>query len=112
MAQKEDKPMKVTDIEAAKMNIETMVNAFARRWMPWEEFDIGVEIMDVGQLRDAMGLRATIDLGDPWPEAERLLLDMGFCWQWLSGQRVMLLKEKAGYQPETGWQDAEEYDDG
>ena len=112
MADDEKKPIKVTDISAAKSNIGEMVEAFADRWMPWPKFDIGVEVMDVGQLRDAMGLRATIDLGDPWPEAERTLLDMGFVWHWLSGKRVMYLKEKDGYEPPTGWEDAEEYDEG
>lgn len=107
----EKKPIKVTDISAAKANIDAMVEAFADRWIPWPKFDIGVEVMDVGQLRDAMGLRATIDLGDPWPEAERGLLDMGFVWHWLSGKRVMYLKEKDGYEPPTGWQEAEEYDE-
>lgn len=109
MAEDEKKALKVTDIESARMNIESAVQAFAARWMPWPKFDIGVEIMDQGQLRDAMGLRATIDLGDPWPDAERQLLDLGFCWQWLSGHRVMYLKEKDGYEPPTGWEEAEEY---
>ena len=95
MAEDEKKPLKVTDIESARMNIESAVQAFAARWLPWPKFDIGVEIMDQGQLRDAMGLRATIDLG--------------FCWQWLSGHRVMYLKEKDGYEPPTGWEEAEEY---
>lgn len=101
--------LKVTDIEAAKFNITSAVAAFAQRWMPAPRFDIGVEVMDVGQLRDAMGLRATIDVGDPWPAAERELLEQGFVWQWLSGQRVMYLREKDGYDPPTGWTDAEEY---
>ena len=30
-------------------------------------------------------------------------------WQWLSGHRVMYLKEKDGYEPPTGWEEAEEY---
>lgn len=107
----EQKPLKVTDIEAARFNITSAVGEFTRRWMPMPHFDLGVEVMGQGQLRDAMGLRATIDLGDPWPEAERALLDAGFRWQWLSGQRVMYLKEKDGYQPDTGWEEAEEYKD-
>lgn len=104
----DSKPLKVTNIDDANFNIATAVAAFAQRWMPAPKFDIGVEIMDVGQLRDAMGLRATIDIGDPWPSAERQLLDEGFVWQWLNGQRVMYLREKDGYAPVTGWTDAEE----
>lgn len=108
MADEEKTPRKVTDIDAANSNIKSAVGAFTDRWMPWPKFDIGVEIMDVGQLRDAMGLRATFDIGDPWPAAERLLMDNGFRFQWLSGHRVMYLKEIDGYKPDTGWQDAEE----
>ena len=109
--EEEKTPVKVTDISSAQANIEDAVAAFVQRWMPAPKFDIGVEVMDQGQLRDAMGLRATIDLGDPWPLAERQLLDSGFRWQWLGGVRVMYLREKDGYAPDTGWQDAEEYED-
>lgn len=109
--EEEKTPTKVTDISSAQANIEDSVAAFVQRWMPAPKFDIGVEVMDQGQLRDAMGLRATIDLGDPWPLAERQLLDSGFRWQWLNGLRVMFLREKDGYTPDTGWEDAEEYED-
>ena len=109
--EEEKTPVKVTDISSAQANIEDAVAAFVQRWMPAPKFDIGVEVMDQGQLRDAMGLRATIDLGDPWPLAERQLLDSGFRWQWLNGVRVMYLREKDGYAPDTGWQDAEEYEE-
>lgn len=108
MAEESKSAAKVTDIEAAKFNVTSAVAAFADRWMPAPRFDIGVEVMDVGQLRDAMGLRATIDIGDPWHAAERQLLDEGFRWQWLNGHRVMFLREKDGYEPDTGWQNAEE----
>lgn len=101
----EKKPLRVTDIDSAKSNIETIVYSFTERWMPWPNFDLGVEVMDVGQLRDAMGLRVTFDIGDPWPEAERMLLEQGFVWHLLNGQRVMYLKEKGGYVQETGWQE-------
>lgn len=111
MEEEEKTPTKVTDISSAQANIEDAVAAFVQRWMPAPKFDIGVEVMDQGQLRDAMGLRATIDLGDPWPAAERQLLDCGFRWQWLNGLRVMYLKEKTDYTPDTGWQDAKEYED-
>ena len=111
-AMEEDKtPTKVTDIPSAQANIEDAVASFVQRWMPAPKFGIGVEVMDQGQLRDAMGLRATIDLGDPWPSAERQLIDSGFRWQWLNGLRVMYLKEKDDYVPDTGWQYAEEYEE-
>lgn len=109
MADEEKAPKKVTDIEAAGDNITAAVEAFAEQWMPWPRFGVGVEVMDVGQLRDAMGLRASIDLGDPWPAAEKQLLALGFRWQMLSGMRVMYLKEKDGFVPDTGWTEAEEY---
>lgn len=105
--EEEKQPTRVTDIDSAKSNTATMVCSFANRWMPWPNFDLGVEVMDVARLRDVMGLRATIDIGDPWPEAERMLIDQGFVWHWLNGQRVMYLKEKDGYVEETGWQDAQ-----
>lgn len=110
MADEEKAAKKVTDIDAAGSNITEAVQAFADQWLPWPKFDIGVEIMDVGRLRDAMGLRASIDIGDPWPSAEKQLLSLGFRWQMLGGQRVMYLKEKDGFEPYTGWEDAEEVD--
>ena len=110
MAEQEEKaPRKVTDIDAATDNIAAAVEAFARQWEPAPRFAIGVEVMGVAQLRDARGLRASIDWGDPWPSAEQQLLAMGFRWQSLSGQRVMFLREKDGYVVDTGWTDIEEY---
>lgn len=108
MADEEKAPRKVTDIEAEKDNITAAVMAFAQQWEPAPQFAIGVEVMDVAQLRDAMGIRASIDWGDPWPTAEKQLLEMGFRWQSLSGQRVMYLREKDGFVPDTGWEEAEE----
>lgn len=101
-------PKKVTDIDAVSDNITAAVKAFSERWIPWPRFDVGVEVMSVGDLRDAMGLRASIDWGDPWPSAEEQLYDIGFRWQTLSGQRVMYLKERDSYEPDTGWEEAVE----
>ena len=111
MADEEKAPMKVTDIDAATDNIAAAVMSFCQQWEPAPKFAIGVEVMGVAQLRDAMGLRASIDWGDPWPAAEKQLLEMGFCWQVLSGQRVMYLREKDGFVPDTGWSEAEEYEE-
>ena len=114
MAQHDDeekKPLKVTDIDAAKKNIDTMVAAFNERWMPMPGFGMGVEVMTVAELRDAMGLRAAIDIGDPWPTAEKLLMDFGFRWHWLGGQRVMYLREREEFVPDTGWEVPEEVKD-
>lgn len=105
---KEKTPTKVTDIEAAKDDVNAAVMAFADRWLPMPGFSLGVEVMSQGQLRDAMGLRATIDIGDPWPRAEQLLIELGFRWHWLGGQRVMYLQEKGDWAPDTGWTDAVE----
>jgi len=99
---------KVTDLDAISDNMEDAVLAFNERWMPMPHFDIGVEVMDQGQLRDAMGLRATFDAGDPWPAAERRLLEYGFRWHSLGGMRVMYVRERDGYVPDDGWQEAEE----
>lgn len=114
MAQHDDeekKPLKVTDIDAAKKNIDTMVAAFNERWMPMPGFGMGVEVMTVAELRDAMGLRAAIDIGDPWPTAEKLLMNFGFRWHWLGGQRVMYLREREEFVPDTGWEVPEEVKD-
>lgn len=105
----DDKALKkVTDIDAVADNVAMAVAAFAERWISMPGFSEHVEVMDVRQLRDAMGLRATIDWGDPWPAAEQELLRRGFRWHWLGSQRVMFLQERDGFTPDTGWQDAEE----
>ena len=101
-------PMVVTDLDAIKDNAEQAVNAFAERWLSMPRFDIGVEVFDQARLRDAMELRATFDYGDPWPAAEKSLYAHGFRWHFLSGQRVMYLKERDGYKPDDGWNDGEE----
>lgn len=107
----ESAPRKVTDIDALHENAEQAVYGFAERWMPVPSFALGVEVMDQRQLRDAMGLRATFEAGDPWPAAEKLLLGMGFRWHALGASRVMYLREKDGYEPDCGWDDAEEIED-
>ena len=94
---KEMQPMVVTDLDAIKENTEAAVFAFTQMWEPTQQFDLDVNIMDQAQLRDAMGLRATFESGDPWPAAEKLLIEAGYRWQWLDGQRVMFVKERDGY---------------
>lgn len=109
MAEHEEKtPRKVTNIDALEENVDAAAMAFAERWLPMPGFAMDVEVMDARQLRDAMGLRATIDGGDPWPTAERLLLGLGFRWHWLGTARVMYLREKDGWMPDDGWVDATE----
>ena len=107
----EKTPLKVTDIDALKENVRMAVEEFAKRWISMPGFGLDVEVMSVGQLRDAMGLRATIDVGDPWPEAEKMLHEFGFRWHWLGGQRVMYLREREDFVPDTGWEQAEELED-
>lgn len=104
----EKAPLKVTDIDALKMNVRMAVEEFAGRWIPMPGFGLDVEVMSVSQLRDAMGLRASIDWGDPWPAAEKELIEHGFRWHWLGGQRVMYLKERDDFVPDTGWEVPEE----
>jgi len=105
---KEEPAKKVTDIDAVANNVMAAVQEFASRWISMPMFGLDCEVMDVRQLRDAMGLRASMDWGDPWPTAEQELLARGFRWQWLGSQRVMLLKERDDYVPDTGWEEAEE----
>ena len=97
----EKAPLKVTDIDALKENVQMAVEEFAKRWISMPGFGLDVEVMSVSQLRDAMGLRASIDWGDPWPAAEQ-------DWHWLGGQRVMYLKEREDFVPDTGWEVPEE----
>ena len=104
----EDGPKKVTDIDALKSNVEMTVEEFAKRWLPWPRFDLDVEVMDARQLRDAMGLRSSIDWGDPWPTAEKMLLERGFRWHVLGTSRVMFLREKDDYKPDDGWEEVNE----
>lgn len=92
----------------AKEIIENAVVAFTLQWQPWPEFAPGVEVMDKGQLRNAMGIRATDDYGDPWPAVEVKLMEQGFRWHNLGGQRVMYLMERTDTRPDDGWNDGEE----
>ena len=108
--EQEHGPRKVTDIDAAIDNINEAVYAFNDRWASMPKFALGVEVMDQRQLRDAMGLRATIDTGDPWPKAEQLLLQLGFKWHWLGGMRVMFVHERDGFIDED-WSDGEEIEE-
>lgn len=102
-------PAKVTDIDAARDNIEAAVDAFCDQWALAPEFKMGVEVMDQRQLRDAMGLRATMDIGDPWPKAEMLLLNRGYKWHLLGGIRVMYVVERDGF-IDADYAEAEEID--
>lgn len=95
----------VTDIEALKDNIDLAVYNFIERYIPMPAFTLDCEVMDQGQLRDAMGLRVT-DVGDPWPAAEQQLIAAGFRWQMMGSQRVMFLREKDDYVPDDGWEEA------
>ena len=117
MAEGQEAIKKVTDIDAATVNVKTAVDAFVERFAAMPAFAIGVDAMDQRQLRDAMGLRATVDIGDPWPKAEQLLLQSGFKWHWLGGTRVMYVQERdsfilAGLPDGDGeWAEAEEIND-
>lgn len=104
----EKAPLKVTDIDALKNNVRMAVDEFAERWISMPGFGLDVWVMSVSQLRDAMGLRASIDWGDPWPTAEQELMVHGFRWHWLGGQRVMYLRERDDFVPDTGWEVPEE----
>lgn len=99
-------PAKATDIAAVINNTQMAVTAFIDQWIPLPRFCPPCEVMDQGQLRDAMGLIPTIDIGDPWPDAEMSLLNAGFRWHQMGGQRVMFLREREGFEPDTGWEEA------
>jgi len=105
----EKEPRKVTDIDAVASNVKMAVDGFCDQWIPMPGFSLDVEVMTVTQLRDALGLRASIDWGDPWPTAEQELLARGFRWHILGSQRVMYLKERDGFVPDDGWERIEEY---
>ena len=100
-----------TDIEALKDNATNAVEEVAARWLSMPKFTEECEVFDQRQLRDAMGLRATIEAGDPWPAAEKQLLEEGFRWHLLGGTRVMFLKEREDYVPDDGWEEAEELEE-
>lgn len=100
-----------TDIVCLKYNADGAVDDFAARYISMPRFTMDCEVMDQRQLRDAMGLRATIEAGDPWPAAEERLLKAGFRWHWLDGSRVMFLKEREECIPDDGWSDGELVED-
>ena len=100
-----------TDIVSLKYNADGAVDDFAARYISMPRFTMDCEVMDQRQLRDAMGLRATIEAGDPWPAAEERLLKAGFRWHWLDGSRVMFLKEREECIPDDGWSDGELVED-
>lgn len=106
--EKKDIELSVTDLQAIKDNTEKAVDAFAQRYLSMPRFTLECEAMDQAQLRDAMGLRATFESGDPWPKAEQLLMERGFRWHSLGGMRVMYLMEREDYRPDRGWEEAEE----
>ena len=107
--EKDDKtPITCTDIDAIKKNAIQAVEDFALRYLSMPRFTEECVVMDQGQLRDAMGLRANFSSGDPWPAAEQELIAHGFRWHSLGGMRVMYLKEREDYEPDTGWEEAEE----
>ena len=106
--QQDPSQFSVTDLEAMKDNTTQAVEAFAQRYLSMPRFTAECEVMDQGQLRDAMGLRSTFESGDPWPAAEKQLLEHGFRWHNLGGMRVMFLKERPEYEPDDGWNDGEE----
>ena len=104
--EQEQQSFSVTDLDAIKENAREAVDAFAKRYLSMPRFGLNIEVMNQAQLRDAMGLRATFDYGDPWPAAEQLLIqDYRFRWHMLGGQRVMFLKEREDFVPDDGWND-------
>lgn len=104
-------PLKITDIEALRNNIIMAVQAFNEQWVSIPSFTEDCIVMDIRQLRNAMGLRSTMEMGDTWPIAEQILLNYGFRWHWLGGSRVMFLRERDGFVQDTGWQEVEEIED-
>lgn len=97
MVEQQDLPIRVTDVDALKDNVQRAVDGFAERWICIPAFTPHCEVMDIRQLRDAMGLRATVEYGDPWPLAEKHLKEYGFAWSWLGTSRVMFLQERSEY---------------
>lgn len=95
-------------LDDAQSNIDASIVAFTQQWIPWPKFNIGVEIMDMRRLRDIIGVRSSDDYGDPWPYVERALLDNGYRWRTLGSTRVMYVKERDEYEPDDGWEMAEE----
>lgn len=107
----DDFPKRVTDVDALKDNVESAVESFAQRYLSMPRFTERCVVMDHGQLRDAMGLRATFEAGDPWPKAEELLMKHGFRWHMLGAMRVMYLQERDGYLEDDGWDYGEEVEE-
>ena len=105
--EEEKQPSKMTDISAAVSNVNSAVLSFCDRWIPLPTMTPPCEVVDQGQLRDMLGLIPTIDLGDPWPQAEEMLLNEGFRWHQMGNSRVMFLREKDDCLSEDGWEEVE-----
>ena len=108
MAEQDDKgPGRLLEVKELADSIERRVAQFAERYVAMPSLTADCEVMDIGQLRDMMGLRVMAD-GDAWDVAERLLMQHGMHMQMMGSTRVMFLKERDTFVPLTGWQEANE----
>ena len=102
--------LSVTDLAALEDNASRAAQAFCERWISLPSLVFPCEVMSLPELRNAMGLRATFNGGDPWPAVESYLLSHGFEWHYLGSQRVMYLRARADtiQVDVSDWQEAEE----
>lgn len=111
MAKQQEDSRSITDLDAIADNTKEAVYMFIDRYLPWPRWEEGCEIMDVGQLRDAMGLRRSDMEGDPWPAAERALTQNGFILRSIAGTRALIVRERDDYHAPDGWNEAEEWEE-
>ena len=110
MAKDEQEGIKrLLTVQELAEGIDERVTAFAKRYVALPRMVIPCEVMDVGQLRDAMSLRVTPE-GDEWKAAEPLLEEHGMHLQMMGGMRVMFLRERDDFIEDDGWTQAEETD--
>ena len=91
----------------ALANVENAVASFCERWIPLPKLIMPFEVMDQGQLRDALGIRVN-DLIDLWPKAERMLMEAGFRWHILGNSRVIYMREREDTIEDDGYDEVEE----
>ena len=109
MAESEDGMKRLLTVEELAETISDRVDDFARRYITLPRMVMPCEVMDVGQLRDAMSLRVTPE-GDEWKVAEQLLKEHGMHLQMMGGTRVMFLRERDDFIESDGYLLPEEID--
>lgn len=103
----EQEVKRLMTVEEISESIEERVAAFCQQYISLPRLIMPCEVMDIGQLRDAMGLRVMPE-GDAWQAAEQMLKEHGMTLHRMGNMRVMFLRERDDFIEADGWTEAEE----